>query len=403
VVQAAIGNNRGATESATLAILGSLTFCHLLNDLMQSLLPALYPMLKSSFTLSFTQIGLITFTYQVTASLLQPLIGRYTDRRPRSYLLPVGMSFTLLGLLLLSAAGSFVMLLAAAALAGTGSAVFHPEASRIARLASGGRHGFAQSFFQVGGNIGSATGPLLAAFFVMPRGLPSVAWFSLAALLAMILLTRVGGCYHRHRLARAKSRAPIETHVDLPARQVKLALAVLLLLIFSKYFYLSSLTSYYTFYLIQRFQVSVENAQIHLFVFLASLAFGTLVGGPIGDRFGRKIVIWCSILGALPFTLVLPYVDLFWTGILTVVIALILSSAFSAIVVYGQELIPGKVGMVAGLFFGAAFGMSGIGAAALGTLADYTSITFVYRVVAFLPLMGLITVLLPNLEPARRD
>jgi FSR family fosmidomycin resistance protein-like MFS transporter len=402
VDQAAIDTKRGATESVTIAILASLTFCHLLNDLMQSLLPALYPMLKDNFALSFSQIGLITFTFQVTASLLQPLIGRYTDHRPRSYLLPVGMSFTLLGLLLLAIAGNFIMLLAAAALAGTGSAVFHPEASRIARFASGGRHGLAQSLFQVGGNIGSATGPLLAAFFVMQRGLPSVAWFSLAALLAMILLMRVSGWYHINRLARAKLRAPVETRVDLPARQVKLALVVLLLLIFSKYFYLASLTSYYTFYLIQHFQVSVENAQVHLFVFLASLAFGTLAGGPIGDRFGRKIVIWCSILGALPFTLALPYVDLLWTGILSVVIALILSSAFSAIVVYGQELMPGKVGMVAGLFFGAAFGMSGIGAAALGTLADFTSITFVYHVVAFLPLMGLITVFLPNLEPARR-
>ena len=389
-------------EGATIAILVSLTFCHMLNDTMQSLLSAMYPMLKDSFALSFSQIGLITFVYQTTASLLQPAIGLFTDRRPSARILPFGMSFTLAGLLLLAVAGQFLLVLIAAALAGIGSAVFHPEASRIARIASGGRHGLAQSLFQVGGNFGSAVGPLLAAFVVLPNGQGSVAWFALAALLAMVILSNVSGWYKRTHLVPGKKRAVAHRHVELSRRRVGIALAVLVTLIFSKFFYLSSLSSYYTFYLIHHFGVSIRDAQIHLFIFLGAAAIGTFLGGPLGDRFGRKYVIWGSILGVLPFTLVLPHVGLLWTGILTVVIALVISGAFSAIVVYGQELMPGKVGTVAGLFFGLAFGMSGLGAAALGVLADLTSIEYVYQVVAFLPLLGLFTVFLPNLDPPRR-
>lgn len=398
----AVAPTRAPTaEGATIAILVSLTFCHMLNDTMQSLLSAMYPMLKDSFALSFSQIGLITFVYQTTASLLQPAIGLYTDHRPRARILPFGMSFTLAGLLLLAVAGQFVLVLIAAALAGIGSAVFHPEASRIARIASGGRHGLAQSLFQVGGNFGSAVGPLLAAFVVLPNGQGSVAWFALAALLGMVILSNVSGWYKRTHLAPGKQRIAAHRHPELSRRRVGIALAVLVTLIFSKFFYLSSLSSYYTFYLIHHFGISIRDAQIHLFVFLGAAAVGTFLGGPLGDRFGRKYVIWGSILGVLPFTLLLPHVGLLWTGILTVVIALVISGAFSAIVVYGQELMPGKVGMVAGLFFGLAFGMSGLGAAALGVLADWTSIEYVYQVVAFLPLLGLFTVFLPNLDPPR--
>jgi len=392
-----------SVESTAVKILAALAFCHFLNDMMQSLVPALYPVLQEKFALNFSQIGLITLTYQITASLLQPAIGLYTDHRPKAYALPVGMAFTFAGLLMLSMASSFHFLLGASALAGVGSAIFHPEASRFARSASGGRHGFAQAFFQVGGAIGSATGPLLVAFFVLARGIGSVAWFSIAALVAILVLLPVGSWYQRHGVAR--NRVPphgVGSGMALSQRQVTVSLAVLMILVFSKFFYLSSLTSYYTFYLIQRFGVSMQSAQIHLFVFLGALAIGTLVGGPLGDRFGRKYVIWGSIVGVLPFTLLLPYVGLEWTGILTVVIGLILSSAFSAIVVFAQELVPGKVGMISGLFFGLAFGMSGVGAAVLGVVADYTSIDFVYRLCAFLPAIGLITALLPNIEPPRR-
>ncbi len=385
-----------AVTGTVLTVLAAVSFCHFLNDLIQSLLPAIYPLLKERYALDFGQIGLLTLTYQITASLLQPLVGYYTDRRPMPYSLPIGMSFTLAGLLLLALATSFSLLLLAAALVGTGSSVFHPESSRIARLASGGRHGFAQSFFQVGGNAGSATGPLLAAFIVLPYGQHSIAWFSLAALLAIVLLTRVGGWYRRH--AAARSQGIVAQVQNLPAPKVALAIAVLLALIFSKYFYLASLYSYYTFYLIDRFHVSVQSAQLHLFLFLGAVALGTLVGGPVGDRIGRKYVIWVSILGVLPFTLLLPYADLFWTSVLTVVIGLILSSAFSAILVYAQELLPGRVGMIAGLFFGFAFGMGGIGAAVLGHLADTTSIEYVYKVCSFLPVIGLLTVFLPDLH-----
>jgi MFS transporter, FSR family, fosmidomycin resistance protein len=381
-------------------ILLAISFCHLLNDMMQSLLPALYPMLKTSYRLSFGQIGFLTFTFQVTASLLQPIIGSYTDRSPRPYSLAAGMGFTLVGLLLLSLASHYGVLLLAAALIGTGSSVFHPESSRVARMASGGQHGLAQSVFQVGGNAGSAVGPLLAAFIVLPHGQVSVAWFSLTALLGMFVLFHVGSWYRSHGLARIKLRA-VAAQTPVSSRKIAGAIAVLLALIFSKYFYLASLTSYYTFYLINRFHVSVQSAQLHLFVFLAAVAFGTIIGGPLGDRVGRKYIIWVSILGVLPFSLLLPHANLFWTTVLTVPIGVILASAFPAIVVYAQELMPGRTGTVAGLFFGFAFGMGGIGAAVLGKLADTVGINTVYELCAFLPLIGLLAALLPDVEGHR--
>jgi MFS transporter, FSR family, fosmidomycin resistance protein len=378
-------------------ILAAVSFCHVLNDMMQSLLPSIYPILKSSFHLNFTQIGFITLTFQITASLLQPVIGHYTDRNPMPYSLPIGMVFTLIGLLLLAVAPTFPLLLLAAALIGIGSAVFHPESSRVARMASGGKHGFAQSFFQVGGNTGSAIGPLLAVFIVLPHGQIGCAWFSLAALLAIVVLWRVGRWY-KAQLSHLQSRPAkhSEESSGVPRKQVVTAIAVLIALVFSKYFYLAGLTSYYTFYLIAKFHVSVQSSQLHLFAFLAAVAAGTLIGGPIGDRVGRKSVIWCSILGVLPFTLLLPYANLFWTGVLSVIIGFVIASAFSAILVYAQELVPGRVGMISGLFFGFAFGMGGIGAAVLGKLADMTSIIFVYKLCAYLPAIGLLTGLLPN-------
>jgi len=384
-------------------VLAAISFSHLLNDTIQSLLPAIYPILKSSYHLSFAQVGLMTLTLQLTASLLQPVVGIYTDRHHTPYSLVAGMGFSLVGLLLLAVAGRLGSLLLAAGLVGIGSSVFHPESSRVARMASGGRHGMAQSVFQVGGNIGSAMGPLLAAFLVLPRGQLSVAWCSLVALLAMIVLYQVGGWYQQHRPAStirtATSPAPPEIgRPGLSRRRIFVAVGVLVALIFSKYFYLASLSSYYTFYLISKFGVSVRAAQIDLFIFLGSVAAGTILGGPIGDRFGRKLVIWVSILGVFPFTMLLPYASLFWTRILTVIIGLILASAFSAIVVYAQELVPGRVGMISGLFFGFAFGMGGLGAAVLGWLADATSIEFVYRICAFLPLLGILTVFLPDVE-----
>ena len=387
----------------TFSILAAISFCHLLNDMMQSLLPALYPMLKSSYALSFGQIGLLTFTYQITASLLQPLIGLFTDRSPRPYSLSVGMGFTLVGLLMLAFAGNFYLLLLAASLVGTGSSVFHPESSRVARMASGGRHGLAQSVFQVGGNVGSAIGPLVAAFIVLPRGQSSVAWFCCAALLGMFVLFNVGHWYKEHGLARLKPRGSgaTATHVVPERKKVIIAIGVLLALIFSKYFYLASLSSYYTFYLMSRFNVSIQTAQMFLFIFLAAVAFGTIVGGPLGDRIGRKYVIWGSILGVLPFTLLLPHANLVWTAVLSVPIGMILASAFPAIVVYAQELMPGKTGTVAGLFFGFAFGMGGVGAAVLGWLADSYSITTIYQVCAFLPVIGLLAAFLPNVEKRR--
>ncbi|MGF6937983.1 FSR family fosmidomycin resistance protein-like MFS transporter [Paraburkholderia sp. UCT70] len=381
------------------SVLGAISFSHLLNDMIQSLILAIYPMFKDNFSLSFGQIGLITLTYQITASLLQPLVGSYTDKHPKPYSLPVGMGFTLAGLLLMSVAPNFGVLLVAAALVGCGSSVFHPESSRVARMASGGRHGLAQSLFQVGGNAGSSLGPLLAALIVIPHGQRSIAWFSAAALVAIVVLTQIGRWYKRHPSVR-KARGQ-GAHVTLPRNEIILAMSVLVLLVFSKYFYLASINSYFTFYLIDRFHLSVQAAQIHLFVFLAAVAAGTVIGGPIGDKIGRKYVIWVSILGVAPFTLLLPYANLFWTGVLTVVIGVVLASAFSAILVYAQELIPGKVGMVAGLFFGFAFGLGGVGAAVLGELADATSIAFVYKVCSFLPLIGVLTVLLPDVEGKR--
>jgi len=383
-------------------VLATLSVCHLLNDLIQSLLPALYPLLKDAFALDFGQIGLITLTFQFTASLLQPVIGLYTDRHPKPYSLAIGMCSTLLGLLLLSRATSFPVLLVAAALIGTGSSVFHPESSRIARMASGGRHGLAQSLFQVGGNVGSAIGPLLAAWIVMPRGQGSVAWFALAALAAIILLSRIGGWYAA-RLAAAPVRrgGAAAGQTRLPSRRVAGALLVLGLLIFSKYFYLASLTSYYTFYLMHRFGIDAQGAQLRLFVFLGAVAVGTIAGGPIGDRIGRRYVIWGSILGVLPFTLLLPHADLLWTTLLTIPIGLILASAFAAILVYAQDLVPGKPGTIAGLFFGFAFGMGGLGAAVLGQLADHAGIDTVYALCAWLPAIGLLAWFLPALSPGR--
>jgi FSR family fosmidomycin resistance protein-like MFS transporter len=390
-----------ASEGTQFAVLGGISFAHMLNDMIQSLILAIYPILKNSFHLSFAQIGLITLTYQLTASLLQPLVGMVTDRRPMPYSLPVGMGFTLCGLLLLAVAPNFPVLLLAAALVGTGSSIFHPESSRVARLASGGRHGLAQSLFQVGGNTGSSLGPLLAAWIIVPYGQGSVAWFSLAALLAIVVLLQVGRWYGQHHVARAKSQARHLTVVTLSRGKVIGALTILGLLIFSKYFYLASLSSYFTFYLIHKFGLSVQSAQFHLFIFLFAVAAGSLIGGPIGDRIGRKWVIWVSILGVAPFTLLLPHANLMWTGVLTVIIGLILASAFSAILVYAQDLIPGRVGMISGLFFGFAFGMGGVGAAVLGQLADTHGIEYVYQLCAYLPLMGLITVFLPNLEQPR--
>jgi FSR family fosmidomycin resistance protein-like MFS transporter len=386
-------------ERTLLGVLAAVSFCHLINDMVQSLLPSMYPILKSSFHLDFGQIGVITLVYQITASLLQPVVGHYTDKRPMPYSLPVGMSVTLAGLVLLAIAPTFGVILAAAALIGVGSAVFHPESSRVARLASGGKHGFAQSFFQVGGNAGSAIGPLLAALVVLPRGQAGVLWFSIAAVLGIVVLVQVGHWYKRRHLARRSTSGRAGAAKGTLSRaRVAGALAVLIALIFSKYFYLAALTNYYTFYLMERFGVSVQNSQLRLFVFLGAVAAGTLVGGPIGDRMGRKRVIWCSILGVLPFSLMLPHASLFWTGPLTVVIGFVLASAFSAILVYGQELIPGRVGMVSGLFFGFAFGLGGIGAAVLGKLADAAGIITVYGLCAWLPAIGLLTAFLPNIE-----
>jgi FSR family fosmidomycin resistance protein-like MFS transporter len=386
----------GSVGRTAMGVLAAISLCHLLNDTVQSLLPALYPMLKSSYQLNYGQIGLLTFTFQITASLLQPLIGAYADKTPRPYSLAIGMGFSLVGLVLLAYATSYLLLLIAASLIGTGSSVFHPESSRVARMASGGRHGFAQSIFQVGGNLGSSAGPLLAAFIVLPRGQSSVAWFSVLALLGIVVLINVGHWYKTHGLTRL-SRAPMKVAAT-PRAHVALAIAVLLALVFSKYFYLASLSSYYTLYLIEHFHVSVRDSQLCLFLFLASAAAGSLIGGPLGDRLGSKYIIWASILGVLPFTLILPHVTLFWTAVLTVPIGLILASAFPAIVVYAQDLMPGRTGAVAGLFFGFAFGMGGIGAAALGYLADHFGISSVYQVCAFLPLIGLLAAFLPDVH-----
>ena len=386
-------------EKTVMTVLLAISFSHLLNDTIQSLIPSIYPVVKDSFHLNFTQVGLITLTFQMTASILQPGVGAFTDRKPQPYSLAVGMCFTLLGLVLLSFAGSFPVLLLSVGLVGVGSSVFHPEASRVAHMASGGRHGFAQAVFQVGGNAGSSLGPLLAALVITGRnGQSRILWFSIVAIAAILVLAKVGGWY-RKNIFRLKPRAKPEGHLaapQLPAKKIGFSLAVLIALMFSKFFYLSSMSSYYTFYLIDKFHVSVQSAQLYLFAFLFAVAAGTLIGGPIGDRCGRKNVIWVSILGVTPFTLLLPHVGLFWTGALSVVIGLILSSAFPAILVYAQDLLPGKVGMIAGLFFGLAFGLGGIGSAVLGHLADRTNIKFVFLVCSFLPLIGLLTGFLPD-------
>jgi MFS transporter, FSR family, fosmidomycin resistance protein len=402
---------RRAAEATIFSIILALGFSHFLNDMIQSLVPALYPMLKRSYGLSFAQIGVITLTMQVVSSLLQPAVGFVADNRPHPYSLPLGMGVTLIGLLLLAHAASYPMLIVAAMMVGTGSAVFHPEASRIARLASGGRHGLAQSLFQVGGNLGSSLGPILAAFIVIPRGQGSVGWFSAVALLAIIVLFAVGNWHWREQVAVAAAPSrrspgaaarPVD-HAALSRRKVGWSLAILFALVFSKSFYQTSIGSFYTFYLISKFGLTIGQAQIYLFVFLGSVALGTLIGGPIGDRIGRKRVIWGSILGVIPFTLALPHAGLLWTAVLSAVIGLTMASASSAIVVYAIDLVPGKIGTIAGLFFGLSFGLAGVGAAALGRLADATSIDFVYHVCAFLPLIGLLAALLPDIgRPTRR-
>ena len=392
-------------SAPVLGVLTALSFSHLLNDAMQSLIPAIYPILKSALHLDFVHIGLISLTNQLTASVLQPFVGLYTDRRPQPFSLAAGMSFTLTGLVLLSFAGSLTLVLVAVALIGVGSSVFHPEASRIAHIASGGRFGFAQSFFQVGGNAGAALGPLLAAVIVVARGQSAILWFSLLALAGIAVLTGIGRWYRGNldaiRIAKSESIQPRPT-MTLTRGRVTLSLGILVVLIFSKYFYLASMSSYYTFFLIEKFGVSVKSAQLHLFGFLFAVAAGTLLGGPIGDRIGRKRVIWASILGVAPFALALPYANLFWVGVLAAIIGLILASAFSAILVYAQELVPGRVGMIAGLFFGLAFGLGGIGSAVLGALADRTSIHFVFQVCSYLPFIGLLTWLLPDLGQRQR-
>ena len=397
-------NQAEPVPGAVLQVLLTLSAAHMINDILQALLPAIYPLLKDSYHLSFTQIGLISLTYQVTGSLLQPVVGFYTDRRPKPYSLPIGMTVTLIGLIVLSQANSFGLLCVSAATVGIGSSIFHPEASRVARMASGGQHGFAQSLFQVGGNFGTSLGPLLAAAIIIPRGQGHILWFTGLALVGIIVLTRIGGWYQRN-LARLVAKPRAAGAAELPrlsSRQVIFALGILVVLIFSKYFYLISLTNYYTFYLMDKFAVSVQAAQVYLFVFLFAVAAGTIIGGPVGDRIGRKRVIWISILGVAPFSLALPHFGLLGTVILTVFIGLILASAFSAILVYAQELVTGNVGLIAGLFFGLAFGAAGIGSALLGRLADHTSIRYVFAVSAFFPLLGLLTAFLPEVEAKKK-
>jgi FSR family fosmidomycin resistance protein-like MFS transporter len=382
------------------SILFIISFSHFINDLLQAVIPSVYPLFKEKFNLSFAQIGMITFTYQLTASILQPFVGMHTDKKSKPYSLVVGMSFTLLGLFFISVASSFIYLLVAVSFIGIGSSIFHPESSRVAHLASGGKRGLAQSIFQLGGNAGSAVGPLLAALIIIPHGQSYIIWFCLIALIGIFALYKIAIWYSEHlEIKRVNNTVTKEAVVHhLSKRRVWSSLVILLILIFSKYFYMASITSYYTFFLIDKFHVSIQESQIYLFVFLGSVAAGTLIGGMVGDKFGRKYVIWISILGVAPFTLMFPYVSLFWVGVLSVLIGLILSSAFSAILVYATELLPGKVGLVAGLFFGFAFGMGGLGSAILGKLADLTSIEYVFKICAFLPLIGVIAGFLPNIE-----
>ena len=398
-----IANTNTSTPATDLAqktvypILFSIAFAHLLNDLLQAVIPAAYPILKDSYQLTFTQIGLITFAYQMAASILQPIVGLYTDKKPKPYSQIFGMVFTLAGILLLAYAATFPIIIVSVVLVGIGSSIFHPEASRISFLASGGKRGLAQSIFQLGGNAGTAIGPLLVALIVVPNNQHYIVWFAIVALLALFVLSRIAVWYQNHLMLRAKKKVEIILP-DLSQTKIILSVSILLVLIFSKFFYMASISSYFTFYLMDRFQLSIQDAQFHLFLFLASCAIGTLIGGPLGDKFGRKYVIWFSVLGAAPFTLLLPYVDLFWTGILSVVIGIIISSAFPAILVYAQELLPKKLGMVSGLFYGFAFGMGGLGSALLGNLADHTSIDYVYHLCAYLPLIGFIALFLPNLK-----
>ncbi len=390
-----------AATTTVFPILIAISVSHMLNDIIQSLIPAIYPILKENYALDFGQIGLITLAFQLTASILQPIVGLYTDHKPQPYSLAFGMGCTLMGLLALSMAGSFHTILLASALVGVGSSIFHPESSRVARMASGGRHGLAQSLFQVGGNAGSAIGPLLAAFIVIPHGQGSLSWFSVIALVGMVILFQVGRWYSARRRAAPAGAAKVRQGPNVSRARIVASIAVLGMLMFSKFFYMASFSSYYTFYLIERFDLSVQSAQLYLFVFLAAVALGTIAGGPIGDRLGRKVVIWISILGVAPFTLALPYVGLTATMILSAIIGAILASAFSAIIVYAQELVPGKVGMIAGLFFGGAFGLGGIGAAVLGEMADWYGIVTVYKICSFLPLIGLLTAFLPSIEAPR--
>jgi FSR family fosmidomycin resistance protein-like MFS transporter len=391
-------------QAAAIPILVSLSFCHLLNDLIQSLIPALYPLFKEEFDLDFAQIGMITLAFQMTASLLQPTVGFYTDKKPQPFSLAFGMCSTLIGLLLLSVAHNYLAILFAAALVGTGSAIFHPEASRVARMASGGRYGTAQAFFQVGGNLGQAFGPLLAAFIVLPRGQGAIAWVSLAALVGMSILTRIGLWYRVRSTPSqtATTTSRVNTH-GLSQGRVLFLISILMLLLFSKNVYSSSLTSFFTFYLIERFNLPIQAAQVQLFIFMASIAVGTLLGGALTDRIGRRPMIWISILGTLPFTLALPYADLFWTGVLTIVIGLLMASAFPAILVFAHELIPGRVGLVSGIFFGLSFGLGGLGAAFMGYIADSHGITYIYMLCSYLPAIGLVAWFLPNLTPANKE
>jgi FSR family fosmidomycin resistance protein-like MFS transporter len=380
-------------------ILIAISISHLLNDALQSIIPAIYPVVKDTFSLSFAQIGLITLAFQLSASILQPFVGLYTDRKPQPYSLAIGMAFTLVGLIVLSRAPSFNVLIISVAMVGIGSSIFHPEASRMAHMASGGRRGMAQSIFQLGGNFGSSIGPLLAALIIVPYGQSNIIWFSALALLAIILLINIGGWYKRKIRIKAKRPGNDTVHVQvLPKKTIVYSVLILLVLIFSKYIYLTSMTTYYTFYVIHKFGASVQDSQVYLFIFLFSIAAGTIIGGPLGDKFGRKYVIWGSILGVAPFSILLPYANLFWTVILTIPIGVILASAFSAILVYAHELFPGKVGMVSGLFFGFAFGIAGIGSAVLGGIADRTSIEYVYQICSYMPLIGLFTAFLPNIK-----
>ena len=393
-----------SAQAATIPILVSLSFCHFLNDLIQSLIPALYPLLKTEFSLDFTQIGIITLAFQLTASLLQPTVGFYTDKNPMPFSLAIGMGSTLIGLLLLAVAPSYAMILIAAGLIGTGSAIFHPEASRVARMASGGKFGSAQAFFQVGGNVGQAVGPLLAAFIVLPHGQTAIAWVSLAALIAIVFLTRIGKWYGAHIKPSNKSTitASANPASDLPRARMLFLITILMLLLFSKNVYSASLTSFFTFYLIERFDLPVQAAQVQLFIFMAAIAIGTLIGGALTDRLGRRPMIWISILGTLPFTLALPYADLFWTGVLTFIIGLLMASAFPAILVFAHEVMPGRVGFVSGMFFGFSFGLGGLGAAVMGWLADLNGMSFVYQLCSFLPILGLVACFLPDMVAERR-